>query len=98
MKKLSYIVLICILFASINCSNKKNPVESKLGNKEMAIDSDSIDFETVTQKVEVGTKSLLKKKKLVINSIIPYRNPVSIEELYSKIYVVDTLYLSLIHI
>ena len=92
MKKLSYIVIISILFASINCSNKKNPVESKLGNKEMAIDSDSIDFETVTQKVEVGTKSLLKKKKLVINSIIPYRNPVSIEELYSKIYVVDTLY------
>ena len=60
--------------------------------KETVEVSDSIKFESVPQKVELATTPEPKKKKLEVNSIIPYRNPVSIEELYSKIYVVDTLY------
>jgi len=96
MLKLSYIVIISILFVSINCSNNKSPVEAELMNQETGKVSDSIEYEALTPKVKVATTPESKEKKLEINSIVPYHNPVSIEELHSKIYVVDTLYTNLV--
>ena len=79
---MNFLILICLIFSGCTTNEKNTNEETKIDdNKNLK-----------KEKLAPTKKKSSKKDKIVIDQILPYSNPKTINEILESVYIVDTLF------